>query len=85
MLGIALVSNDGKVTGSYKSIKLGLFDGKGLGNILGNVDGNTLGFDVGIELGSLIGSLDGYNYDKLKDLFIGDSLGSTNGKVIDSD
>ena len=61
MLGYSLVSTDGKVLGYDEGIKLGLFDGKVLGNILGNVDGITLVLDVGTDLGSLYVSFDGYN------------------------
>ena len=53
--------------------------------ILGNLDGTTLGVDVGTELVSLDVSFDGSNYVKLEGLFLGDSLGCPNGKVLGSD
>ena len=36
-------------------------------------------------MGSLDGSFDGYDDSKLEKLFIGGSLGSTNGKALGSD
>ena len=80
MIGDSLGSNVGKVIGSNEGIKLGYTDGKVLGTIIGNVDGITIGIDVGTDLGSLYGSFDSSNYVKLEGLFIGDSLGSTDGK-----
>ena len=59
-------------------------DGKVIGPMLGNVDGITLGLSVKIELGSLDGSSDGLNDVKLEGIFLGDSLGSTDGKVVGS-
>ena len=56
-----------------------------LGAILGNVDVITLGVDVGTELEYLDGSFDGSNYSKLERMFLEDSLGYTDGKVIVSD
>ena len=56
-----------------------------LGTLLRNVDGITLDIYVRTELGSLNESFYGSNDDKLELSFIGDSLGSTNGKVIGSD
>ena len=50
--------------------------------ILGNADGIILGIHVGTELRALDESFDGYNDGKLERLFIGDSLGSTDDKVI---
>ena len=61
-----------------------LFYSRVLGTILVNIDGITFGFDVGTELGSVDGSFDGFNDDKLEGLFLGDSLVSTDGKVIDT-
>ena len=52
--------------------------------IHGNVDGITLRLDIGTELEFLDESFDGYNEGKLEGLFLGDSLGSTNGKVLGS-
>ena len=40
-------STYGKVMGSDEVIKLGLSDGKVIGDILGNIYGITLGIDVG--------------------------------------
>ena len=71
--------------GSNKGIYLGYFENKLIGNILGLVDVITLGIKVETKLGSLYGSFDGYNDGKLVILFHGDSLGSTDGKVICSD
>ena len=68
-----------------EGIKLGSIDGKFLGAILGNVDGITLGLDVGTEFGFLDGYFDGYNDGKLEELFLGESLGSTDVKVLGSD
>ena len=53
--------------------------------ILGNVDKITLWLDIGTELGFLDGSFDGSNEGKLDVLFIGDSLGYTDVKVLVSD
>ena len=55
MIRGSLRATDGKLPGSYKVIKLGLFDGTGLGTVLGNLYGITLGIDVGTDLGSLDG------------------------------
>ena len=71
--------------GSDKGIKLGSTDGKVLGTVLVNIDGITLVLDIGTELGFLDGSFDGSNDGKLEVLFLGDSMGSTNGKVLGSD
>ena len=78
---------EAEAVGSDEGIKLGLSDSDGevLHTIPVNVDGTTLGIDVGTDLGSLDGSFDGSNYGKLEGLFLGDSLGSTGGKVIGSD
>ena len=53
--------------------------------ILGNVDGIKLRLDIGTELGFLDESYDGYNEGNLEGLLLGDSLVSTNGKVLGSD
>ena len=45
------------------------------------MDGITLEIDVGTDLGYQGGSCDGYNDGNLDNFFIGDSLGSTDGKV----
>ena len=50
-----------------------------------NVYGITLGLDVGRYLSALYGSLDSSNYVKIEGLLLGDSLGSTGGKVLGSD
>ena len=76
---------DGKVLGSDEGIKLGSTDGKVFGIILGNVDRITLGIDIGTELGFLYRSFDDSNEGKLEGLFIGDSLGSNDGKVLGYD
>ena len=56
-----------------------------IGTIIGNLDGITLELDVGTELGSLDKSYYCSNNGKLEGLFIGDSLGSTDGDVLGSD
>ena len=61
-----------------------LFDGKVLGTILRNVYIITLGIDIGTYLGSLDGSYDGSNDNQAEDLLLGDSLISTDGKVLGS-
>ena len=53
--------------------------------ILVNVYGITLGIDVGTYISSLYVSFDNSNDVKLECLFIGGSLGSSNGKVLGSD
>ena len=53
--------------------------------ILGNVYGITLRLDIGTELEFLDESFDGYNEGKLEGLFLGDSLRSTDVKVLGSD
>ena len=63
-------------------IILVLSAGKVIGTILGNADRITLGIDVGTELVSLDVSFDCFNVGKLVRLFIGGSLGSTDGKTI---
>ena len=64
---------------------MGLFDSKVFGTIPGNVYVITLGIDIGTYLSSLDGYFDGSNDVKLEKLFIGDSLGYTDGKVPGSD
>ena len=71
--------------GYNEGIKLGSTDGKVIGTILGNVDIITLGIDIGTYMGSLYGSFDGSNDIKLGGLFLGDSPGYTDCKVIGSD
>ena len=63
---------------------MGLFYGEVIGTIIGNVDGITLGIDFGTDLGYLYRSFDGSNYDKLGGLLFGDSLGSTDGRLLGS-
>ena len=70
---------------SDKVTKLGSTDDKVLDTIIGNAYGITLGIDVERELGSLDGSFYCYNGSKPEGLFLRDSLGSTDGKVIVSD
>ena len=67
--------------GSDEGIKLVSTDGKVFGTVLGNVDVISLGIDFGTYLGSLDGYFDYSNYDKLDLLFLGDSLGYTDGKT----
>ena len=87
--GALVRQSDGEAeaVGYDEGIKLGLSDSDGevLGTIPVNVDGITLGLDVVTELGSLDGSFDGSNDGKLEGLFLGDSLGSTDVKVLGSD
>ena len=64
---------------------LGSTDGKVFGTILGNVYRITLGIDIGTNMGFLDGSFDGSNEGKLEGLFLGDSLGSTDVRMIGSD
>ena len=85
MLGDSLVSNDGKLLVSDEVIKIGSTDGKVIGTILVNVDGITLGLDIGTNLGSIYGSFDAFNNGKLEVLFLRNSLGSNDGKVLGSD
>ena len=84
LIGDSLVYNFDKLFGSNKGIKLGLYHGKGIGNIIVNVDRITLGIDVETELSSLDGSLHGSNDGNIEGLLIGDSLGSTDVKVFGS-
>ena len=53
--------------------------------MLGDVDVIILEIYVGTELGSLVGYFDCSNDGKLEVLFLGGSLGSTDGKVFGSD
>ena len=85
MLGNSLISDDGKVLGSDEGINMEDTDGKLLGTIIGNVDDITLSLDVGTNMWSLNGSFDDSNDNKLKGLLLIDSLGYTEGKVLDSD
>ena len=78
-------SSDGKVPVSDEVIKLGLSNGKVIGNILGNVYRITIIIDVGTYLGSLDGAFDGSNYGNIEGLFLIDPLGYTGGKVLGSD
>ena len=88
-LGFLDVSFDGsydrKPEGLFIEDLLGSTDGKVLDTIIGNAYGITLGIDVERELGSLDGSFNCYNGSKPEGLFLRDSLGSTDGKVIVSD
>ena len=85
MIGCSLVSTDDKVLCSDEGIKLGSTDGKVLGNILVNVYGITLGLDVATELGFLEEFFDYFNDGNIEALFLGSSLGSSDGKVLGSD
>ena len=85
LIGYSLGYNDGKVLGYDESIKLGLSGDKFFGTILLNVYGIILGLDVGTQLDSLDGYFDGSNDGKLECLFLGGSLGYTDGKVLGSD
>ena len=67
-----------------EGIKKGLSDGEVLGNIIGNVDLITHGLGVGIELGSFDRFFGGSNDEQLEGLLLGDSLVSTDCKVIGS-
>ena len=71
--------------GSDQGIKLGSTDGKVIGIIQGNLYGITLRLDVGRDIYSLYESFDGYNDGKLEGLFSGDSLVSTDSKLIGFD
>ena len=81
----SLGSTHGKAIGSDKGIKMGSTAGKVLGIILGDVDVIALRIDFRTELVSLDGSFDGYNYENLENLLLGNSLKSTRGKVLGSD
>ena len=85
LIGVSLVSTDGKVLSSYGSIKLGHFDCEVFGTILVNVDGITVGHDVGTELVSLDWYFDVSIDGKLEGLLLGNSLVYTDGKVLGSD
>ena len=78
-------STYGKVIESDEGINMGDNDVKLLDTILGNAYIITLGLDVVTYPGSFDGSFDGYNDGKLEGLLIGDPLGYTDGKVLDSD
>ena len=73
------------MSGYDEGIKFGSTDGNVLGTILGNLDRIKLGIDVGTYLGSLDEFFYISNYGKLEQLFLGDSLESTDGKVLGSD
>ena len=53
--------------------------------ILENLDGIILGIDIGKKLRSLDGSFGGSNYGQLESVLIGESMGYTDGKVLDCD
>ena len=55
-----------------------------LGTILGNVDGITLSLDVGTELVSLDESFDGSNCGNIEGFLHGESLVSTDVKMLGS-
>ena len=63
---------------------MGSTNGNDLVTLLRNVYGITLGLDVGTDLSSLDGSFDGSNDVNLECLFLGESLGCNDGKVIGS-
>ena len=65
MIGVSLISTDGKVLGYDEGIKLGSTYGKVYGPILVNVDLITPELDVGTYLGSLYLFFDGSNDGKL--------------------
>ena len=71
--------------GCYELIKLGSTDGKVLDIVLRNVDIITLGIDIGTELGFLDESFDGSNEGNLEGLFLVESMGSTDVKVLGYD
>ena len=73
---------DGKELGSAEDIKLGLSGGKVLGAILGDVSVITLTIGVRSKLGSLGESFDSSNYGTLEGLFLGYSLGYTDGNTL---
>ena len=74
----------GKVLGSGKCTKLGIFDDIVLSAILVDINRIKLGFNVKTELGSLYGSFDGFNDGNIEELFLVGSLWSTHGRVIGS-
>ena len=84
-LGYLLVINYGNVYGYDEGIILGSTVSKLIGTILRNVDGINLGLAVGTKLVSSDEFFDDSNCGKLEGLFLGDSLGSTHGKVYGSD
>ena len=84
LLWVSLGYSSGKVFGSDEGIKLGSNGGKVLFNIIVNIYGITLGIDIGTDLGSLDRSLHGSNDWNIKSSFLGGSLRSNDGKVIDS-
>ena len=71
--------------GSDEGVKLVLSGVGFIGTILGNVDGITLGINIGTYMVSLDLSFDGSNDGKLERLFLGDTVRSTDGKVLDPD
>ena len=75
---------DGKVLGYDEGIKLGSTYGKVIDTILGDEDGIKIWIDVGTDLVSLDEPFDGSNDGKFEVLLPGDSLVSTDGKVLGS-
>ena len=71
--------------GLYEGIKLGSTDGEVIGTILGDKDVIPLELDIGTYMGSIDGPFDGSDDRKVEIIFLGDSLGSTDGKILSSD
>ena len=82
---VSLGYTDGKVLVCYEGIKLVSTDGYVFGAIFLILDRITLGLDIGTDIGSLDGSFDGSNDVRLGVLFLEDSLGYIDGRVLGSD
>ena len=85
MFGDLLVYTDGKLHGSDEGIKLGSTDGKLIVTIHENTYRSIIELNVGKCISSLDISFDCSNDANIEGLFLGDSLKSTDGKVLGSD
>ena len=84
-LGGSWKYTDNKVLSYSEVIVLGPTEGKVLDTILENEDGITFRIDVGSDLSSLDESFDSSDDSNLESLFLGGSLGYTDGKLLGSD
>ena len=85
LLGGLPGSSGGKLLGSDEVIKLGFSYGNVLGTILQNVDGIKISLDVGAHQDSFDEYFNVLVYCNLEGLLLGDSLGSTDSKMLGSD
>ena len=74
LIGVSLVSTDGKVLVSDEGIIMRLSDSKVLGNIPGNIDEILFGLDVETDLGYLNRSFDTSNDGNFEGFLIRDLL-----------